>query len=112
MDSKLKIRKIQPINEFATILAEKQNLIELGYHHVQLLREEIDAVRAELERVRHSAKLDLEAARNAARLELEASKNTARAELKSQQDAASVELETVKNAANAAVGAAWDVRVI
>ena len=99
-------------DNFATILAKKQSLIELGHHHVQVLREELDALKTELDSVRKAAKLNLETTHNAARFELEAVQNAARAELQQHQEAARVKLENVRNSANTILEMVWTVRSI
>lgn len=73
--------------DFATILTEKQRLIEL-------LQEERDAARTELENVRH----ELETARNTARIELQTVRDAARTELKKQEDAAQDKLDNARKA--------------
>ena len=89
----------QSVLECSSILAEKEDLTELGYRRrVQLLQEEIDAARSELERVRQVARIELASAQNSARVELETVQDASRTQLVRQQDAMRYQLEMSENA--------------
>ena len=46
--------------DFVALLAEKEDLLELGHYHVQVLREERDTARNELEVIRKAAACELQ----------------------------------------------------
>ena len=79
--------------DLVAVLAEKENLIELGYYHVQALRAERDVLQKE----RDAARSELENFRKAAKVEVEAIQSTAAEQLGILWNVRSFYLELVLN---------------